>query len=31
VRARVQEDFMGSNFDIVHAHDWLAAKCIVQA
>jgi hypothetical protein len=28
---RVQEDFMGAQFDIVHAHDWLAAKTIVQA
>eukprot|EP00802_Teleaulax_amphioxeia_P010088 Tamp_10113.p1 GENE.Tamp_10113~~Tamp_10113.p1 ORF type:complete len:469 (-),score=121.28 Tamp_10113:675-1937(-) len=24
------EDFMGQHFDIIHAHDWLAAKALVQ-
>ena len=23
------EDFMGQQFDIIHAHDWLAAKALV--
>jgi len=28
---RETEAFMGQNFDIVHAHDWLAGKTLVQA
>lgn len=27
---RQTEDFMSSSFDIIHCHDWLAAKALVQ-